>query len=115
MMTRFPELVKAAILEGLVAGMVLGVIHALILASGGLYVLAGPAEVAASLARYAALMGFAGALAGLVVVIVLSGQTRFRRLLFQTVRPGPVLLLLLYAVPWVAFLTKVKLGRGAVD
>ncbi|MFQ5511793.1 MAG: sulfatase [Candidatus Krumholzibacteriia bacterium] len=105
--------IKASVFEGLVTGMVLGVGHAAILASGGLYVPAGAGEIVASFARYAALVGITGAGVGLVAGTLLGAGTRLRLPIGERWWV-PVLLVILYAAPWVAFVTKILLGRLGV-
>lgn len=101
--------------EGTVTGLWLGVLHAFLLATGGLYVLVDPIEIGVSVGRYAGLFGLIGAAIGLVVGMLLALDTRFRKLTHrQPLRPAPALLLAAYAGVWLVFLADDRIGRQVV-
>lgn len=97
--------------DGLVTGSALGLVHAMILASGGLYATTGCAELLASFARYAGLLGLTGGLMGLVAgaALALLGERWARG------RPSPsgFLLPILYVLAWIFLGAKGALGLGA--
>ena len=108
------QAVKIHIVEGMTAGVIIGIVHGLILATAGLYVLVGFGGTLASFARYAGLIGLAGAAVGLVVGFALTLPTRFSKLNYsQPLRPAPLAMIILYVGPWIAFVVQEHFGRVA--
>jgi arylsulfatase A-like enzyme len=107
-------ILKRHLFDGMAAGLLLGLVHAFILMTGGLFVLSSPAEVAASFARCAGLLGFTGMALGAIVGLFLAMPTRFRAVSYWSLRPAWAAIMVFYAAPWIAFLTKHYLGRRAV-
>jgi arylsulfatase A-like enzyme len=109
------KVVMTSLVDGVLTGMCLGVVHAFILSTGGLYALATPLDTLASFARYAGLFGLTGALVGAGVGLFLTVKTPLRKLTFHRfVRPAVVAALLLYTAPWLAFIVKEHFGRQNV-
>lgn len=96
--------------RGLIAGLVIGGIHCVILAGGGLFAMSGPGMIAGSVGRYAALFAILSGLFGLAVGLIVG-------LLFPWIPARTPLLLpglvLLYVFPWVAILARERLGFAA--
>ncbi len=100
--------------DGIIAGVILGLAHAVILMTGGLFALSSKTEIITSFARYAGLVGFAGAVLGAIIGFLLALPTRFHALSYGRVRPVWTALIIVYAAPWIAFLTKQYVGRRTV-
>ncbi len=100
--------------DGMIAGIILGLVHMVILMTGGLFVLSSSAEIVTSFARCAGLWAFVGAALGAIVGLLLVIPMRFREISCWRVRPAWGALLVFYSAPWIAFLTKQYLGRQAV-
>jgi arylsulfatase A-like enzyme len=109
------DIVRRHAWEGLLTGLLVAVVHIELLASGGLFVLVDASDVARSVARYTGLFALAGGAIGLVIGMLLIPDTRFRNLTFrQPIRPAPLVVIVLYAGPWLVFLTEDIAGRQAL-
>ncbi|MBP6875692.1 MAG: sulfatase [Candidatus Eisenbacteria bacterium] len=93
--------------KGLIAGLVIGVIHAFLLASGGLFAMSGPGMIVASIARYAALFAILSGLFGAGVSLLARLLDRWIPERTPLVMPG---LVMLYLYPWVAVFFRERFG-----
>lgn len=107
-MRSLTTILTSFLFDGFLFGSVIGVVHVIILASGGMYVLSDPMNVVASLLRWVAIAALCGATLGLLTALVFAGaRTTDGRL----PTPVPVVLVMVYVAPWLAFLAKDAMGK----